>query len=1088
MGTKKIYLALVILVVLFAVTAPTFADAGFNWKFWEWPNEIAGALAEFLVKAIITAIAIIPAFIFFLVAGVTTWFIQLVMDIGVAPSSGATPAFVREGWEFSRQFVNMFFLLILVFIGLATILRLKEYELQKTLPKLIGIALLVNFSGVFVGLIVDIGNLLTNFFISSTGAFGSGSFTDIWNTGSDYVDTLGGGGAEPLEILVSGVVYGLVLWIFYAVSALAYFAVFLIFFLRQIILWVLVILAPIAFASYILPATRGWWTRWLGSLTQWAFVGIPIGFFLWLSNRVMNPDPSDPLLYGTTQPVLTGDMSVLSTLIVAMLTPFTGMVLLLVGITLSLSMAPSSIKVVTNFVKKAAVVTGGILGAQAIMRLAESKKVRGAADRWSSSANPKWGYDKDGKARGGIFAATQRGVGGMTGFGKRVTGKPVGRLLTKGEKTAEEKAKKDAMQANDFELRSLLEQAGTGAQKRGVWQAILQRKRARQIFDTDTMSGTKQDREFQRARLEEAALGAHDNALAEGDDDTVEKSQRVLFHNDRAIGHMASREDQRTANAQDTYNDKTGITDPETGEYLPGVTQAEYDQGIKNFRTKIFRGTRTAEEFREYQRRGALGDDFMELLHSKHSGAQKVAAFATAWGEEGVRKLEAAKKPGPHYFTVEQVGVELDAGRQPIHQKNGDGTDKLYSRGNKMSKPVYGLGGKPGVARWEAGTGGQNLGASPKEGAETTTLVRDLEQLGQGWAKHYQVVEREYKVLQNILTEDVTKLKQVIGTDPARERQLSELLRNEQRLEQLSDMSPVEIADLDPFEGRVASMLSRRREIRESMLGNPDQNIRDVWIKTDGMLGRTDRDFIQGRIRRTGGRGGRGGGGTPGGGGAPRGPRGGAPGGGNLDDMGNPVISPEENQGPDNLDDMGNPVPPNPAPQGPRPNTENTGAARPIPIPTPPSPAPPNPRPSNRGTQGNATRPPRTNEKLPEDDIGLGRYYRATFGNLEGSSIEDFRRSYTPEIQNKFQAWAKQSVQNIVKDMPRGSRTADTVASVLGNSPGVFQRIVSLKEGRVVDIEKLLSMPFSQAAKEYLDIDLPKDYFDTFSARPKIKL
>src|SRR3972149_94180 len=96
--TKRVYLVFAVFVILLAVALPTFADAGFNWKVWTWGDE----LAKFYVTALVTFIAFIPSFIFFLVAGVTTWFIKLAMDIGVAPGSDATPTFLVGGWNFSR--------------------------------------------------------------------------------------------------------------------------------------------------------------------------------------------------------------------------------------------------------------------------------------------------------------------------------------------------------------------------------------------------------------------------------------------------------------------------------------------------------------------------------------------------------------------------------------------------------------------------------------------------------------------------------------------------------------------------------------------------------------------------------------------------------------------------------------------------------------------------------------------------------------------------------------------------------------------------------------------------------------------------
>ena len=94
-------------------------------------DPVVEGFAHLFVGAIIS----IPAFIFFVVAGTANWIIRVVVSTPVIPGQGV--GFVDQGFDFTRQFVNIFFLVILVFIGLATILRFREYELQRTLPRLI---------------------------------------------------------------------------------------------------------------------------------------------------------------------------------------------------------------------------------------------------------------------------------------------------------------------------------------------------------------------------------------------------------------------------------------------------------------------------------------------------------------------------------------------------------------------------------------------------------------------------------------------------------------------------------------------------------------------------------------------------------------------------------------------------------------------------------------------------------------------------------------------------------------------------------------------------------------------------------------
>lgn len=122
-------------------------------------------------------------------------------------------------------------------------------------------------------------------------------------------------------------------------------------------------------------------------------------------------------------------------------------------------------------------------------------------------------------------------------------------------------------------------------------------------------------------------------------------------------------------------------------------------------------------------------------------------------------------------------------------------------------------------------------------------------------------------------------------------------------------------------------------------------------------------------------------------------------------------------------------------------------------------------------------------EQLPRDSRSLNRYFMDNFRKLQGITLEQFKQQFTPETEQKFQAWAQQHIDTMMKEQPVGVKYPDTVASVLGNNPAVFQRMVSLKEGRDISYDELLNMSFSKAAKKYLNIDLPKDYFNHFSKR-----
>ena len=76
-----------------------------------------------------------------------------------------TSAIVQAGWTTMRDFANMFFLLILLAIALSYIL-FPSFPAKQALPKLLIVALLINFSLPITGIFLDASNVFTNHFLS----------------------------------------------------------------------------------------------------------------------------------------------------------------------------------------------------------------------------------------------------------------------------------------------------------------------------------------------------------------------------------------------------------------------------------------------------------------------------------------------------------------------------------------------------------------------------------------------------------------------------------------------------------------------------------------------------------------------------------------------------------------------------------------------------------------------------------------------------------------------------------------------------------------------------------------------------------
>ena len=60
-----------------------------------------------------------------------------------------------------------------------------------------------------------------------------------------------------------------------------------IFLMRYVAIWILVILSPLAFSAYVLPGTKHYFTLWWNQFLQWAFVGMTAAFFLYLAEQLL---------------------------------------------------------------------------------------------------------------------------------------------------------------------------------------------------------------------------------------------------------------------------------------------------------------------------------------------------------------------------------------------------------------------------------------------------------------------------------------------------------------------------------------------------------------------------------------------------------------------------------------------------------------------------------------------------------------------------------------------------------------------------------------------------------------------------------
>jgi len=188
---------------------------------------------------------------------------------------------ITATWVVVRDLCNMFFILILLVIAFATILRLPNYEWKKLLPKLLIMAVLINFSKTICGLIIDFSQVIMMTFVNAWG--GAGNFVSMLNMAKFFAGVTTKGFTSP-DWSVLNVVAGMLIGImFLVISGIVLLVALAVFLMRVIMLWIYIVLSPLAFLAAAFPAGQKYATQWWTEFTKYIINGPVLAFFIWLA-------------------------------------------------------------------------------------------------------------------------------------------------------------------------------------------------------------------------------------------------------------------------------------------------------------------------------------------------------------------------------------------------------------------------------------------------------------------------------------------------------------------------------------------------------------------------------------------------------------------------------------------------------------------------------------------------------------------------------------------------------------------------------------------------------------------------------------
>lgn len=190
------------------------------------------------------------------------------------------------GWKIVRDICNMFFVVIMLIIAFATILRVKEYSYEKLLPKLIIMAILINFSKMICGLLIDVSQVVMLTFVNSFKDVAGANLTTI--LGLDKLTSMGTNAAavddKTTGVTSWSIMGAYVLALVYVIIALITIVTMVIMLaIRIVMIWIYVVLSPMAYLLGAFPAGKKYSSKWWHDFTSNLIVGPILAFFIWLS-------------------------------------------------------------------------------------------------------------------------------------------------------------------------------------------------------------------------------------------------------------------------------------------------------------------------------------------------------------------------------------------------------------------------------------------------------------------------------------------------------------------------------------------------------------------------------------------------------------------------------------------------------------------------------------------------------------------------------------------------------------------------------------------------------------------------------------
>lgn len=240
-----------------------------------------GAISD-IINSFDTLMIRLLAFFAKLLGKLFTWVVGMLVQVaGYNDFLKATA--VVTGWVIVRDLANMFFVLILLVISIATILRVEAYSYKKLLPKLLLMAVLINFSKTICGIIIDFSQVIMLTFVNAFQAAAGANFFQALGVHQMFdLDNLAGeAGAPDQQWDLVGTAFLALLVVLIATITVGVLMVVLV--ARIVVLWTLIVLSPLAFLLASFPQGQTYAKQWWDEFSKYVISGPVLAFFIWLA-------------------------------------------------------------------------------------------------------------------------------------------------------------------------------------------------------------------------------------------------------------------------------------------------------------------------------------------------------------------------------------------------------------------------------------------------------------------------------------------------------------------------------------------------------------------------------------------------------------------------------------------------------------------------------------------------------------------------------------------------------------------------------------------------------------------------------------